>query len=211
MAQDIVGQFPIVSRADLVYGDRCGICRETYSTNIPGSGIVAEDAVRLPCGHEFGSDCISTWLSPGEGQNTCPLCRSQLFPAAAPAVEDGRGPAPEVWDGMAIELDSELRAQGIVHRSRPFRDWLLYSQLQGQGANLPHWRPSSTDPGPRLNAEQEEALFGELQRRGAFNLLPVPVGPLVPARAIWDFLRDYGFSFDPIYAATAGGCAWSRA
>ena len=48
MAQNFVAQLPIVSRADLVYGNRCGICREDYGTNIAGSDIVAEDAVRLP-------------------------------------------------------------------------------------------------------------------------------------------------------------------
>ena len=48
MAQNFVAQLPIVSRADLLYGNQCGICREDYGTNIAGSDIVTEDAVRLP-------------------------------------------------------------------------------------------------------------------------------------------------------------------
>lgn len=33
------------------------------------------------CNHVMGYDCISTWLSPasGEGHNTCPYCRRELF------------------------------------------------------------------------------------------------------------------------------------
>ena len=48
MAQHFVAQLPIVPRADLVYGDQCGICREDYGTSIAGSDIVTEYAVRLP-------------------------------------------------------------------------------------------------------------------------------------------------------------------
>lgn len=213
MAHNFVAQLPVVSKSDLTYGNRCSICREIYGTNITGSGIICEDAIRLPCGHEFGHACISSWLSPEEGKNTCPLCRYELFPAA-PEVEEGFVPShdaiEEDWDNMATELDSELSANGIVHRSRHFRDWLLYSQLQGQGANLPPWRPSSTNLGPRLGPSQEEALFHELRRRGAFRVLPVPVGLLVSDRDIWIFLRDHGYSYDPVYAATSGGCAWSQ-
>lgn len=206
-----MADFPIVSRADLVYGDRCGICRETYSTNVTSSGTVSEDPVRLPCGHEFGLECISTWLSPEEGKNSCPMCRHVLFPIAS-KIEEGFVNLHHIedWDDMVTESDTELAANGIVHRSRPFQDWLLYSQLQSQGANLPEWRPSSTHPGPRLDSSQEEALFRELQRRGAFSVLPIPVGPLVSERRVWDLLRGRGYSYDAIYAATAGGCAWSQ-
>lgn len=213
MAQKFVAQLPIVSRADLVYGKRCGICREIYGTNITGSGIVTEDAVRLPCGHEFEFECLLTWLSPEEGKNSCPLCRHELFPAA-PGIEDGfvllHNDIEEDWSDVAIDVDSELTANGIVHRSRNFRDWLLYSQLCRQSASLPPWRPSSTNPGPRLNSSEEELLFQELERRGAFRVLPIPVGLLVSEREIWNFLRNQGYSYDPSYAATSSGCAWSQ-
>lgn len=210
MAQNFVAQLPIVSRADLVYGNRCSICHEIYGPELHGSG---EDAVRLPCSHEFGLDCLSTWLSPEGGKNSCPLCRSELFPAA-PEVGEGfvllHDDIEQSWDNMATEVDSELSANGIVHRSRPFRDWLLYSQLEHQGATLPPWRPSSTDPGPRLDSSHEEALFQELRRRGAFRVLPISVELSDSEREVWTFLRDDGYSYDPIYAATSGGCAWSQ-
>ncbi|CAF9926173.1 hypothetical protein IMSHALPRED_006881 [Imshaugia aleurites] len=218
MAASFVAQLPIISRADLVYGDKCAICHEAYGTNVTCSGTVSDDAVRLPfCGHEFGKICLEIWLSPKEGKNSCPLCRDQLFPAESP-VEEAFVPLHGLhdvimeadWDDMATEVNSELSAHGIVHRSRPFRDWLLYSQLQHQGASLPPWRPSATNPGPRLDDSQEEALFVELRRRGAFRVLPVPVGLLVSERETWTFLRDYGYFYDPIYAATSAGCAWSQ-
>ena len=80
MARAFIAQLPIVSETDLIYGNRCGICHEIYGTNIAGSGIVTEHAIRLPsCGHEFGIECLSTWLSPEAGNNSCPLCRSELF------------------------------------------------------------------------------------------------------------------------------------
>ena len=136
MAPKTLAEFPIVSRADLVYGERCGICQETYWTDITGSEIVTEDAVRLPCGHEFGFECISTWLSPEEGKNTCPFCRYQLFPCPL-EVEEGQGVMQRDWDSMAMELDDDLRADGIVHRSRPFQDVRHLSEL-----SLPFYSPT---------------------------------------------------------------------
>ena len=204
MAQNIVARFPVVPRTELSYGETCGICREPYSTD--------DAAVRLPCNHEFGSECISTWLSPEGGKNTCPLCRCQLFPSA-PGVEETHAIRDEDWDevfiSMCMEIDSSLRAIGIGYRSRGFRDWLLYMRLQDQGAvNLPRWRPDITNLRPRLESSQEEALFRELQRIGAFRLLPITVGPSVSERQIWDLLRDNGYSYGPIHAATVSGCAW---
>ena len=41
-------------------------------------------------------------------------------------------------------------------------------------------------------------------------MLPVPVGLLVSEREVWAFLRGQGYSYDAIYAATSGGCAWTQ-
>ena len=43
------------------------------------------------CGHEFGFECISSWLSPNGGHNSCPNCRHVLFPTA-PTINDGFAP-----------------------------------------------------------------------------------------------------------------------
>ncbi|RDW66398.1 hypothetical protein BP6252_10033 [Coleophoma cylindrospora] len=43
----------------------CTICRED----------VSEKFSSLPCGHSFGTDCITSWLTE---KNTCPLCRTEF-------------------------------------------------------------------------------------------------------------------------------------
>lgn len=62
----------------------CYICTDDFRA---GSHI----AVRLPCNHHFGEECIQNWLRPYEtptktkdeweyGANSCPLCRQVFFP-----------------------------------------------------------------------------------------------------------------------------------
>ena len=55
--------------------DRCFVCLQTYGTLTDAGAIERE--VRLPCNHSLGSICISTWL---KSNNTCPICRKELFP-----------------------------------------------------------------------------------------------------------------------------------
>lgn len=116
----------------------------------------------------------------------------------------------EDWENNHVSttpgVDTVLRVFGLLQRDRRFRDWFLYQQLYAQDAtNLPLWRADPTDRRPCLNTSEEEALFQELERRGAFRLLPALVGPFATNRQIWDFLRDNGYSYD-----TAGDCAWVR-
>ena len=205
MTQNIAAQFPIVPKANLLYGDSCAICHETYAS---------EDPVRLPCGHEFGFDCISTWLSPAGGRKTCPLCRHQLV------VDTSASDAEEVRAIMAhivtaAELNIELTERGLaMRRSGRYRDWLLYLELRSQGANLPPPPPLYSDSGEmltELGPSHEDALFRELQRRGAFLVLPMDVGPLVNLREIWDWLQIHGYSWHPRHAANAAdNCGWMR-
>lgn len=82
MAEAFLAHLPQVSRAILGKEDQnCPICMEDYGTIPSASGII-ERAVRLPCNHVVGSECISVWLTPTHGQrgnNTCPVCRRVLF------------------------------------------------------------------------------------------------------------------------------------
>ena len=176
------------------------------------------------CGHEFGFECLSSWLSPNEGKNSCPTCRHELFltaPNVPPSIDEILAQVHDEhiegdWFDIATSIHSALSASGIVHRSPTFRDWLLYSQLQAQDSSLlTPWHPSSIDDlRPGLNFAHEEALFQELRRRRAFRVLPVPVpvpvGSLASERQIWNTLREQGYFYDPLYPATATGCAWTR-
>ena len=75
---------------DVTDEDECPICLQKYvPTNAPPpkfldrlfsmvgrrepAPIETEHAVRLPCQHVLGSECIKRWISPAKGrQNTCP-------------------------------------------------------------------------------------------------------------------------------------------
>ena len=69
----MVDQFPTVSPADLSRSDRdrtnrsCHICLEEFSND--------HKAVRLPCLHIIGRDCIKQWL---RDNSTCPVCRTEI-------------------------------------------------------------------------------------------------------------------------------------
>jgi len=83
-----VRKLPVISmRAIPADEHTCGICLDAYLT-----GDRLEQPIKLPCGHILGHECIAEWLSPEEDvqQNTCPLCRYELFPkdAVSPMSRD---------------------------------------------------------------------------------------------------------------------------
>jgi len=53
--------------------DPCPICQENYNHPIT-SGFTSEEPCKLPCGHIFGTRCISNWYATTNAP-TCPLCR----------------------------------------------------------------------------------------------------------------------------------------
>ena len=70
-------------------GGTCIICRDELQ--------LADGVKKLSCGHVFHLSCLQSWL---ERQQTCPICRTRIFPAAAPAAAAAAaepaaaGPAP---------------------------------------------------------------------------------------------------------------------
>jgi hypothetical protein len=56
---------------------RCTICNEVIGQPRP-DGLV-ETAVMLPCGHIFGSLCISRWLEDASTHQDCPNCRRRMI------------------------------------------------------------------------------------------------------------------------------------
>ncbi|KAL9133198.1 MAG: hypothetical protein Q9175_005621 [Cornicularia normoerica] len=88
MAEAFIAQLPHVGRGILENEDqRCFICMENYGTT-PSASCIIERAVKLPCNHIMGSECISIWVSApaqgGGGNNTCPFCRHVLFQLQPP-------------------------------------------------------------------------------------------------------------------------------
>ncbi len=82
MAEAFLTRLPTVGRGVLAKEDQqCPICMEEYGT-MPSTTGIFEHAVRLPCHHIVGSECISLWLTPSppsHSKNTCPLCRHIFF------------------------------------------------------------------------------------------------------------------------------------
>ena len=116
MAQKFLEGLPKVNTEDLPKGSGCMICQEAYSTRIEEDGTM-ESAVRLPCGHDIGVDCIRTWLSlEKEAKNSCPACRMRFFPAQPrPYMEhrafvDLEGDEEDNWHGPRGRVDLPRRA-----------------------------------------------------------------------------------------------------
>ncbi|MCJ1450230.1 hypothetical protein MMC28_000559 [Mycoblastus sanguinarius] len=88
MVEEFLDSLPDICKCDLPEEDRqCAVCLQEYCCLYeyltgPLNEGTSERAVRLPCNHVIGFDCIVEWLSPyKEAKNTCPYCRSEFFPA----------------------------------------------------------------------------------------------------------------------------------
>ena len=88
----------LTSEEVLDYGDndRCFVCLQNYGSLTDAGAMERE--IRLPCNHSLGSMCISIWL---KSNNTCPICRKELFPDQSHTnfqedLVDGEIPNPPV-------------------------------------------------------------------------------------------------------------------
>lgn len=67
--------------------DICSICISPYDAGwkiddhvgTPAPDACTHAAVKMPCGHYFGYECIKDWLSQLNTHN-CPMCRTSFFP-----------------------------------------------------------------------------------------------------------------------------------
>ncbi|MCJ1467048.1 hypothetical protein MMC07_005670 [Pseudocyphellaria aurata] len=75
-ADAVVAALPAV---DAPEEQSCPICMDPYADD------AAEPAVRLPCRHVLGGDCLAAWLR--TGTETCPICRAPVN-ATATASDD---------------------------------------------------------------------------------------------------------------------------
>ena len=81
MINDFLEELPRIKTSELGNDSRCMICQQEYGlTKSDADTIIeAEEAVRLPCGHHAGQNCISIWLQPDKGGDSCPTCRRKFF------------------------------------------------------------------------------------------------------------------------------------
>ena len=69
---------PTVTAKELFDNEKiCGICATPYE-----EGEMCEAALRLPCGHLFGRECLRTWMGrkeqEGYGKRSCFRCREKV-------------------------------------------------------------------------------------------------------------------------------------
>lgn len=97
----------------------------------------------------------------------------------------------------ADALESRITSLARSFRLLPFRECLLYIRLRNDGAQIPRLG----NPPRKLNAEQEEALFWEIEGRGAFDVVHHAYSCYRRAstRERWRLHRDrHGQVWDPV-------------
>lgn len=154
MAAAFLARLPKVGRGILAQEDQhCSICMEVYGTTPSASGVI-ERAVRLPCNHVIGSECISLWLTPSPSQrsnnNTCPICRHVLFEAPSPETETDHDSDDDAWHrqihvilreririlGHHLSLSTNVTNMGAhiadrIHDRGPMDGWPLVAVAAG--------------------------------------------------------------------------------
>ena len=93
------------------------------------------------------------------------------------------------------EMQHRIGLRATAFRTMDVRDWLLYLKFGAEG-----FLPAVTGPiSAPLNAEQLEALFQELRRRGAFeeDLHPFSHYQGLTDHQMWLLHREEGESYSP--------------
>ena len=78
--ENYISSLPSVSAEEIAADDTCHICIEKYGSSTATNG--PEQALKLPCGHIFGSKCLTTLLVTDNQDrfrnSSCPLCRGPI-------------------------------------------------------------------------------------------------------------------------------------
>ncbi|KAL2036902.1 hypothetical protein N7G274_010327 [Stereocaulon virgatum] len=200
MAEAFLRQLPKVEKDVLPKGSDCPICQEKYGTISPNTWST-EVALRLPCQHVVGSECIRLWLHPDEAvKNTCPYCRHEFFPLQSPLDKaQGADLSPEeYWDAYMITIGVTDEQLTVARSTLIARERQLYRRLRAsiKDSPLPMLTRGDLRRGA-LSSSQEKALFEELERRKAFVGMFGGPGALPSSGQLWDLLRKDGFVFRP--------------
>lgn len=90
----------------------CGICTMTYRARGRGDRTT-EYAVRLPCNHIYGKNCLAAWLA---NHSTCPTCRQDLPihhtrpQAPTPPIQ----PQTPAWDPLPLISEAARAPENFV-------------------------------------------------------------------------------------------------
>ena len=106
---------PVVKTEELPeHSQACHICKELFDD--PDMDESREPAIKLPCNHIMGYECLKTWF---KDSNTCPMCRTLLFRTVSSA---GRRSSDVFSSFMAVESElleiRTLSAENNEHVAR---------------------------------------------------------------------------------------------
>ncbi|KAL8831085.1 MAG: hypothetical protein Q9191_001066 [Dirinaria sp. TL-2023a] len=186
--------FAYVQIRRLAEEDRtCPCCRCRYMEIREGEDPLVELPVRTLCGHVLGEACLKRWLP----NNTCPLCRAQLFSVPDDSAsededeeEDSDMDSEEENSPAQVRVQSyspdarDIREVAQIYQSWPrsrawlvaeirrvgaFREARLYADLLADRATLPGPRTFGPDLHGLLDWRQDRALCHEIRRLGGFE------------------------------------------
>ncbi|KAK4541472.1 hypothetical protein LTR36_007918 [Oleoguttula mirabilis] len=109
--------------------DKLQLDTEAEGTDLPPcvidlAPIGPEDAQALPCGHVYHAECIGHWLG---HSNTCPVCRTIVYPANEQDEEDSSDDGPE--DTAAASRTSSITSVSSTITNFAPVDMALIEQL----------------------------------------------------------------------------------
>lgn len=104
------------------FEDPCMICLEEYGQ--PSEDRIAEQPVRLPCGHIYGEKCLRQWMAT-RPSSICTLCRRSfgISGDAAAAVATGAHDRPiSAWFRLMQQAYEAESADELAEEPAPPSD-----------------------------------------------------------------------------------------
>jgi len=167
----------------------CCICLDEYECG--------DTLTRMPCRHDFHTDCIGPWL---ERNRSCPLCKQDVFEMHfgpdGPAVGGGRLPDADADADADVPLLELAAAQQEADSPRTARRWsrLRWRQV-ASGADADADADAAMDAAMGGGDDDDALLLADLER-----------GPDSALEATWPTRqRPVGVSHDAVPSAAAYG------
>ncbi|KAF8424587.1 hypothetical protein EV426DRAFT_712401 [Tirmania nivea] len=159
-----IADLQVLRLADLPEEDRCcNICMEQYvEEKYPCDKPKKENAMRMPCGHVFGSYCLKQWL---QNHNTCPACRMEVDyveveeEEVLPRSRAQRRPSLSTHELIVNDLFGEPYRDPAPPRSKTPHH--TSSRSRSYFGNCePEQRPGTATPATRPSLKRTQTLMG---------------------------------------------------